>query len=75
MDIVLQKDGVAISSVTDDDVTFVGLALGNYTISAGPRIDIQHDKILKIDMRAIDSPDGLFIVGGGLVSIWKIMKD
>lgn len=86
MDIVLQKDGVVISSVTSDDVTFVGLAFGNYTIFAGPhieRIDIQHDTILEIDVRAVGSHDRLFIavamisiiVGGGLVAIWKIMKD
>lgn len=87
MDIVLQKDGMTISSVTDEnDVTFIGLAPGNYTISAVPyieRVDIHYDKILVINVHAVDTYDETFIavaiisiiVGGGLVAIWRIMKD
>lgn len=83
MKITLQRDDVILHSISDEDVTFIGLMPGNYTILSGEyveNVDLRSDKVIEIKAPPHDRVAlaavmiSMIAVGGGLM-IRRIMKE
>ncbi|MDI6888947.1 MAG: alkaline phosphatase family protein [Methanocellales archaeon] len=81
--ITLQNNDATLYSITDEDVTFVGLTLGNYTVSTGRRtmsVNLRSDQVIEIETSSYDRTVlaammiSMIMVGGGL-TIRRIMRE
>jgi len=71
----LQKDGATLFSITDEDVTFIGLTPGDYTVSTGKwtrSVSLRSDQVIEIEAPSYDRTIlaavmiSMIMVGGGL---------
>lgn len=82
-EITLQREDVIIYSITDEDVTFIGLAPGEYTISTGRHtmsVNLDSDQVIEIEASSYDGTVlaaaiiSVIMIGGGL-TIREITKE
>ncbi len=81
--ITLQRNDATLYSITGEDVTFIGLAPGNYTVSTGGRtmsVNLRSDQVIEIETSSYDKTAlaavmiSTIMIGGGL-TIRRITRE